>query len=48
MAVSGILGSELGSRINTKLNEKKATRLFECAMLLVIGISAYNLYRYLG
>ena len=48
MAVSGILGSELGSRINAKLNVKGTTRLFEYAMLLVIGISAYNLYRYLG
>ena len=44
MALAGLLGSEVGGALNRHLSEKEATRLFETAILLVIGISLYNLY----
>lgn len=47
MVICGILGSELGRKINGKLSEKGATRLFEAAMILVMAINVYNIYRFL-
>ena len=46
MVVMGVLGSMLGRRINKKLSEKGATRLFEGAMLLVMCINVYNIIRF--
>lgn len=47
MVFCGILGSVLGGRLNRRLNERSATRAFEGAMLLVMGISVYNFYQFL-
>ena len=43
MVICGILGSEIGGRINKRLSEKKTTILFELAMLLVMGVCLYNI-----
>ena len=39
----GILGSEIGGRIHTRITEKTNTRLFEAAMILVMAICLYNI-----
>lgn len=44
MILCGVAGSEIGGRINRRLTEESATRLFEAAMVLVMGISLYNIY----
>lgn len=46
MVFCGILGSELDSRLNRRMNERTATRAFEGAMLLVMGFSVYNDYKF--
>ena len=43
MVFFGILGSEIGRRIHTRISEKSNTRLFEAAMVLVLLICVYNL-----
>lgn len=48
MVFCGIAGSEIGNRVNRHLNETQVTRLFEAAMLLVMGICIYNMYRFFG
>lgn len=48
MVLCGVAGGEVGGRINKRLSEQCATRLFEAAMVLVMGISCYNLYAFLG
>lgn len=46
MIVCGILGSDLGGRINKKLSEKNATRLFEASMVLVMLINVFNIVKF--
>lgn len=46
MILCGVLGSEAGSRVNKRLTEKKATALFEGAMLLVIMICVFNMNKF--
>lgn len=46
MVVCGIMGSEVGGRINRHLSEKRVTGLFIAAMGLVMVICAYNICRY--
>lgn len=48
MIIAGILGSEVGRRINRKSDERQAASLLRIAMLLVIGISVYNISCFLG
>ena len=43
----GVLGSEAGGRINKRLSDRQATLLFEGSMLLVMVLSACNIYRFL-
>jgi len=43
MVGCGILGSELGSVLNKRLHESAVTRLLTMAMVLVMGISVYNM-----
>ena len=45
MAFFGVLGSEIGGRLNKKLSEKRATVLFEGAMVLVMLICVYNVQK---
>ena len=47
MVFCGIVGSELGSRLNRRMNEKTATRAFEGAMLLVMGLSVNDFCQFL-
>ena len=47
MVLCGVLGSEIGGRLNRKLSEKSTTVLFECAMVLVMGICVYNIFKFL-
>lgn len=48
MIFVGILGSETGRRINQKIDEDQATCLFEWAMILIMAVSAYNIYSFWG
>lgn len=47
MILCGVIGSELGGRLSKHLSEKRTTVLFEGAMLLVMGISVYNIVCFL-
>lgn len=47
MVFGGIIGSETGRRLNRRLTERQASRLFLLAMVLVMTISAYNIWRFL-
>ena len=47
MVLCGIVGSEVGGRINRRLDDRAATRLFVSAMALVLCINIYNIARYL-
>lgn len=47
MILCGILGSELGRRINKKLDDRQATHLFEVSMILIMGINIFNIYQFL-
>lgn len=46
MIIIGIIGSEVGRRINRKLSEKQATVLFMFSMILIMGINIYNIYQF--
>ena len=43
MILSGILGSEIGGKINKRISDDRATKLFEGSMLLVMSICVYNM-----
>lgn len=45
MIGAGILGAIAGGRINERLDEVRATHLFESCMILISGICVYNIYR---
>lgn len=47
MVCCGVLGSEIGGRLNRRLSESATTRLFESAMVLVMAICVYNLFKFL-
>lgn len=47
MVVFGVLGSEIGGRLNRRLSEEGTTRLFEGAMVLVMVICVYNILKFL-
>ena len=47
MVLCGILGSEIGGRLNKHMDNKRTTKLFEGAMILVMLISCYNMVKYL-
>ena len=42
MVLCGILGSEIGGRVNKRISERSNTILFEAAMILVMLITVYN------
>ena len=46
MILFGILGSEIGGKINKRISDEKVTRLFECSMLLVMAICVYNMINF--
>lgn len=46
MVLCGVVGGEVGGRINKRLSEQRATLLFEASMVLVMAISCYNIYSF--
>lgn len=47
MILLGIIGSEVGRRINKRINNQQATFLLECAMVLIMCINIYNIIKFL-
>lgn len=47
MVLVGIIGSEFGRRINRKTDEHQATFLFEGAMILIMCINLFNIFKFL-
>lgn len=47
MVAGGILGGVVGRRINKKIDSKAVEKLFIVLMVVIIGISLWNTYRYL-
>lgn len=43
MMIAGVVGSEIGRLINRKIDNRQATICLEGAMLLIMGISMYNI-----
>ena len=48
MVFLGIAGSELGCRINKKINNRQATVCLEGAMVLIMVISVFNIVKFFG
>lgn len=48
MIVSGVIGGFVGRRINKKISTKAVDILFCCMLVTIIGISIYNLCRYIA
>ncbi len=48
MVTSGILGGACGRVINKKMDERLVDKLFIALMCVIIGINAYNIYRFLS
>ena len=48
MVLLSIAGSEAGRRINKTIDNRQATLWLEGAMVLVMGISVYNIVKFLG
>ncbi len=46
MILCGIAGSELGGRLNKRLNNRGATVTFEAVMVLVMAVCVYNFFKY--
>lgn len=46
MIIVGVLGAELGRKINKMVDEYQATQLFEATIILIMGISLYNIFRF--
>ena len=47
MAVA-VAASEVGRRIHRRINERQATFCLEGAMVLIMGISVYNMFKFFG
>ena len=47
MVLFGVLGSEVGGRIGQRIDDRTTTRLFACAIVLIMGINVYNMARFL-
>jgi uncharacterized membrane protein YfcA len=48
MVLGGILGGICGQSANKKLDSRQVDHLFIALMVLMIGINAYNVYKFLG
>lgn len=48
MVLLGIAGSEIGRRINKRIDNRQATLCLEGAMVLIMAISAYNIFKFFG
>lgn len=48
MMVLGILGSEVGRRVNKKIDNRQATVCLEGVMVLIMAINIFNVVKFLG
>lgn len=48
MVIAAVAASEAGRQIHRRLDEHRATLCLEGAMLLIMGISIYNMFRFFG
>lgn len=48
MIIAAVAASEAGRHIHRRLDEHRATLCLEVAMLLIMGISVYNMFRFFG
>lgn len=48
MVVCGIAGGFAGRSLNKKMDNRQVDRLFYCILVVIIGISCYNLWHYAG
>lgn len=48
MIVTAVTASEVGRRIHRRLNERQSVLCLEGAMILIMGISVYNMFRFFG
>lgn len=48
MVLLGVAGSEMGRRISKKIDNRQATLCLEWAMVVIMGINVYNIYKFLG
>ena len=46
MVAGGIGGGMIGRLLNRRMNNRAVDRLFLCLMVLIMGISLYNTWRY--
>jgi uncharacterized membrane protein YfcA len=47
MILCGVFGGVFGRYINRKISQQKVSRLFQTLMLVIIGLSVYNLYSFI-
>lgn len=47
MVILAVIGSEMGRRINKKINNKQATVCLEGSMILILCINIYNIIKFL-
>lgn len=48
MVLLGIFGSEIGRRVNKRIDNRQANLFLEGCMVLIMGINIYNIFKYLG
>lgn len=48
MMIVAVAASEVGRRIHRRMDERQATLCLEGAMILIMGISVYNMFRFFG
>ncbi len=48
MIISGVVGGFVGRRINKRLSTKAVDSLFCCMLITIVGISVYNLFKYIS
>ena len=48
MIVSGVIGGFVGRKINKKMSSKAVDTLFCCMLITIVGISVYNLFKYIA
>jgi hypothetical protein len=48
MVILAVVASEVGRRVNKKIDNRQATLCLEGAMVLIMGINVYNIVKFLG
>ena len=48
MIVMAVAASEVGRRIHRRIDERQATFCLEGTMVLIMGISLYNMFKFFG